>query len=45
MHLLVELVVSDRQAAAMMLKGMTVQYLIRRTYKVQRGDAVLFLAA
>src|SRR5436190_2748875 len=37
--------VSDRQAAAMMLKGMTVQYLIRRTYKVQPGDAVLFHAA
>lgn len=33
------------QAAAMMLKGMTVQYLIRRTYKVQAGDTVLFHAA
>jgi NADPH2:quinone reductase len=37
--------ISDRQAAAMMLKGMTVQYLIRRTYKVQPGDTVLFHAA
>jgi NADPH2:quinone reductase len=37
--------ISDRQAAAMMLKGMTVQYLIRRTYKVQPGDSVLFHAA
>jgi NADPH2:quinone reductase len=33
------------QAAAMMLKGMTVQYLIRRTYAVQPGDTVLFHAA
>jgi NADPH2:quinone reductase len=37
--------ISDQQAAAMMLKGMTVQYLIRRTYKVQSGDTVLFHAA
>ncbi len=37
--------VSDQQAAAMMLKGMTVQYLIRRTYKVQPGETVLFHAA
>jgi NADPH2:quinone reductase len=37
--------ISDQQAAGMMLKGMTVQYLIRRTYKVQRGDKVLFHAA
>src|SRR5205085_5044868 len=37
--------ISDQQAAAMMLKGMTVQYLIRRTYKVQAGDTVLFHAA
>ena len=29
----------------MMLKGMTVQYLIRRTYKVQPGETVLFHAA
>src|SRR4051794_33935031 len=37
--------ISNNQAAAMMLKGMTVQYLIRRTYCVQRGDAVLWHAA
>ena len=36
---------SFEQGAAMMLKGMTVQYLIRRTYKVQPGDTVLFHAA
>jgi len=33
------------QGAAMMLKGLTVQYLIRQTYKVQPGDTVLFHAA
>jgi NADPH2:quinone reductase len=37
--------ITDQQAAAMMLKGMTVQYLIRRTYRVQAGDTVLFHAA
>jgi NADPH2:quinone reductase len=37
--------ISERQAAAMMLKGMTAQYLIRRTYAVKAGDAVLFHAA
>jgi NADPH2:quinone reductase len=37
--------VSDQQAAAMLLKGMTAQYLIRRTYRVQPGDTVLFHAA
>jgi NADPH2:quinone reductase len=37
--------VSDEQAAAMMLKGMTAQYLIRRTYKVQKGDTILIHAA
>src|SRR5947209_13397923 len=37
--------ISERQAAAMMLKGMTVQYLIRRTYRVQPGETVLFHAA
>ena len=37
--------ITDRQAAAMMLKGMTVQYLIRRTYRVQPGETVLFHAA
>jgi NADPH2:quinone reductase len=33
------------QAAAMMLKGMTTQYLLRRTYKVQKGDNILIHAA
>jgi NADPH2:quinone reductase len=37
--------ISFDQAAAMMLKGLTVQYLIRQTYKVQPGDTVLFHAA
>jgi len=36
---------SFEQAAAMMLKGLTVHYLIRRTYRVQRGDTVVFHAA
>jgi NADPH2:quinone reductase len=33
------------QAAAMMLKGMTAQYLLRQTYKVKKGDNVLIHAA
>jgi NADPH:quinone reductase len=37
--------VSDEQAAAMMLKGMTAQYLLRRTYRVQSGQTILFHAA
>jgi NADPH2:quinone reductase len=37
--------ISDEQAAAVMLKGMTAQYLLRRTYKVKRGDSVLVHAA
>jgi NADPH2:quinone reductase len=37
--------ISFEQAAAMMLKGMTVQYLIKRTYKVSAGETVLFHAA
>ena len=37
--------ISFEQAAAMMLKGMTVQYLLRRTYPVKAGDTVLFHAA
>jgi NADPH2:quinone reductase len=32
-------------AAAMMLKGLTVQYLFRRTYKLQKGQTILFHAA
>src|SRR5947208_13459322 len=37
--------ISDRQAAAMMLKGLTVQYLIRQIHKVGKGDTILFHAA
>ncbi len=37
--------VADQTAAAMMLQGMTVQYLIRRTYRVQAGDTILIHAA
>ena len=37
--------VSDEQAAAMMLKGLTAAYLLLRTYKVQKGETVLFHAA
>jgi len=37
--------ISDKTAAAMMLQGMTAQYLLRRTYRVQPGDAILFHAA
>lgn len=37
--------ISFEQGAAMMLKGMTVQYLLRRTYAVRPGDTVLFHAA
>jgi NADPH2:quinone reductase len=37
--------VPDRVAAAMMLKGLTVRSLVRRTYEVKPGDAVLVHAA
>ena len=37
--------VSDQTAAAVMLKGMTAEYLIRRTYAVKAGETVLFHAA
>jgi len=37
--------ISDEQAAAMMLKGMTVAYLLRRTFKVEKGMNVLVHAA
>jgi NADPH:quinone reductase len=37
--------VADQTAAAVMLKGMTTQYLIRRTYPVKPGETVLFHAA
>jgi NADPH2:quinone reductase len=37
--------VSDETAAAIMLKGMTAQYLLRRTFKVGRDTTLLFHAA
>ena len=37
--------IDSRQAAAMMLQGMTVEYLLRRTYPVQPGEIILFHAA
>ena len=37
--------ISDVQAASMMLKGMTAQYLLRRTYRVKAGDTILVHAA
>ena len=37
--------ISYEQAAAMMLKGLTTQYLVRRTHKVEKGDTVLMHAA
>jgi len=37
--------IDDAQAAGMMLKGMTAEYLLRRTYNVKAGDTILFHAA
>ena len=37
--------ISDEQAAAMMLKGLTAQYLLRRTYRVKKGDWIMVSAA
>ena len=37
--------IDDQTAAAMMLQGMTAQYLLRRTYRVQPGDTILLHAA
>ena len=37
--------ITDAQAAAMMLKGCTVQYLLRRAYRLQAGQTILFHAA
>ncbi len=37
--------ISDEEAAGMMLKGMTVEYLLLRTYPVKPGDTVLYHAA
>ncbi|MDH5245529.1 MAG: quinone oxidoreductase [Betaproteobacteria bacterium] len=37
--------ISDRVAATLMLKGLTVQYLFRQTRKLNAGDTILFHAA
>jgi NADPH:quinone reductase len=37
--------ISEEQAASMMLKGLTVHYLIHSTYEVKPGDTVLWHAA
>ncbi|HRE61924.1 MAG TPA: quinone oxidoreductase [Micropepsaceae bacterium] len=37
--------ISDDLAAAILLKGMTAEYLLLRTYPVKRGDTILFHAA
>lgn len=37
--------IDDRIAAAMMLKGMTAQYLLRSTVQLKSGDTILFHAA
>jgi NADPH2:quinone reductase len=37
--------ISDEVAAAMMLKGMTAQYLLKQTYRVKPGDTILVHAA
>jgi NADPH:quinone reductase len=36
--------IDDKTAAAMMLKGMTVRYLLRETFKVEKGQTILFHA-
>ena len=37
--------IGDQQAAAMMLQGMTAQYLLRSTYRIQSGQTILIHAA
>lgn len=37
--------IDDQTAAALMLKGLTAQYLLRRTYSVKKGDIILVHAA
>jgi NADPH:quinone reductase len=37
--------IDDKTAAAMMLKGLTVQYLIRQSYRVKADDTILLHAA
>ena len=46
-HRLVRLpdAITDQQAAGMMLQGMTVQYLLRSTFHIKKGDTILFHAA
>ena len=37
--------ISDEDAAAIMFKGLTAQYLLRRTFRLERGHTMLFHAA
>jgi NADPH2:quinone reductase len=37
--------ITDQQAASMMLKGLTSWYLLRETYRVQKGETILVHAA
>lgn len=37
--------VSDEDAAAVLLKGLTAWYLLRRSYRVEKGDPILLYAA
>jgi NADPH2:quinone reductase len=37
--------IDDQTAAAMMLQGMTTEYLLQRTFKLKKGDTFLFHAA
>lgn len=37
--------ITDEQAAAVLMKGLTVEYLLNRTYQVKAGQDVLFWAA
>ncbi|HVS66325.1 MAG TPA: quinone oxidoreductase [Thermoanaerobaculia bacterium] len=37
--------ISEEQAAAILLKGMTVEYLLRRTYPVRAGETIVWHAA
>jgi NADPH2:quinone reductase len=37
--------IADEQAAASMLKGLTAHFLLRRTYRVRRGETILVHAA
>jgi NADPH:quinone reductase len=37
--------IDDKTAAAMMLKGLTVQYLVRQTHRIKAGETILLHAA